>query len=220
MDKSIEKLIDEVLNLPHEMKAYLAEKLLESLDTETDADISPEWQKEIKMIEAADFYESRQSDPGKRFLESVRSLIIGGMILILSAASISCAGCKNSVQNYKDSTAAVSDIEAVNENYSGTYRLTDAKACNILITIKNDKSEYSYAINGTGVKSSGKLGVVKEGSGIYLMFTGTKRSGDNTVVEGQYSGGKIVIQNYGNSINQYVCFKSCDAKYLEFEKAD
>ncbi len=49
MEKSIEKLIDEVLNLPHEMKAYLAEKLLESLDTETDADISPEWQKEIKM---------------------------------------------------------------------------------------------------------------------------------------------------------------------------
>lgn len=48
MDKSIEKLINEVLNLPHEIKAYLAEKLLENLDTETDADISPEWQKEIE----------------------------------------------------------------------------------------------------------------------------------------------------------------------------
>lgn len=48
MDKSIEKLINEVLNLPQEIKAYLAEKLLENLDTETDADISPEWQEEIK----------------------------------------------------------------------------------------------------------------------------------------------------------------------------
>lgn len=49
MDKSIEKLINEVLNLPHEIKAYLAEKLLENLDTETDSVISPEWQEEIKM---------------------------------------------------------------------------------------------------------------------------------------------------------------------------
>ncbi|NLV66431.1 MAG: addiction module protein [Spirochaetes bacterium] len=48
MDKSIEKLIDEVLNLPHEIKAYLAEKLLENLDADTDADISPEWREEIE----------------------------------------------------------------------------------------------------------------------------------------------------------------------------
>lgn len=48
MDKSIEKLIDEVLHLPYEIKAYLAEKLLESLDAEADADISPEWREEIE----------------------------------------------------------------------------------------------------------------------------------------------------------------------------
>ncbi len=48
MDKSIESLINEVLNLPHEIKAYLAEKLLENLDAETDMEISQEWQKEIK----------------------------------------------------------------------------------------------------------------------------------------------------------------------------
>jgi hypothetical protein len=47
MDKSIEKLIDEVLNLPNEMKAYLAEKILENLDTDTNADISNEWRDEI-----------------------------------------------------------------------------------------------------------------------------------------------------------------------------
>ena len=47
MDKSIEKLIDEVLNLPNEMKAYLAEKILENLDTDTNPDISNEWRNEI-----------------------------------------------------------------------------------------------------------------------------------------------------------------------------
>jgi len=48
MDKSIEQLIDEVLKLPQEIKAYLAEKLLENLDVETDADLSPEWREEIE----------------------------------------------------------------------------------------------------------------------------------------------------------------------------
>lgn len=47
MDKSMKKLIDEVLNLPIEMKAYLAEKLLENLETDFNADISIEWKNEI-----------------------------------------------------------------------------------------------------------------------------------------------------------------------------
>lgn len=151
---------------------------------------------------------------------AIRSLTICGMMLILSAASISCAGSKNSLENIKENKAAVSEKKAVDENYSGTYRLTDAKVCNIIITIKKEKSDYSHAINGTGVNSSGRLGVVKDGSGTYLVFSGTKRSGDKTAVEGAYSDGKITIQNYGNTMNQYVCFKSCDAKYLEFVKAD
>ena len=150
--------------------------------------------------------------------KNIRSIIIGGMILILSSVSISCAGSKNSVENIKENKAAVSEEKAVDENYSGTYRLTDAKICNIVITIKKDKSDYTYTINGSGVNSSGRLGVVKDGSGTYLVFSGTKRSGDKTAVEGAYSDGKITIQNYGNSMNQYVCFKSCDAKYLEFVK--
>ncbi|PKL15630.1 MAG: hypothetical protein CVV49_20420 [Spirochaetae bacterium HGW-Spirochaetae-5] len=135
--------------------------------------------------------------------KNIRSIIIGGMIMILSSASISCAGIKNSVENIKENKSAVSEKKAVDENYSGSYRLTDAKICNIVITIKKDKSDYTYAINGTGVNSSG-----------------TKRSGDKTAVEGAYSNNTITVQNYGNSMNQYVCFKSCDAKYLEFVKAD
>jgi putative addiction module component (TIGR02574 family) len=61
MDKSIEKIIKEILELPHEMRAYLAEKLIESLDTESDFEISEEWKKEIE-------YRCDQIDKGNAVL--------------------------------------------------------------------------------------------------------------------------------------------------------
>ncbi|MFC1669817.1 addiction module protein [Spirochaetota bacterium] len=48
MDKSIEKLINDILKLPNELRAYLAEKLLESLDSDKDFEISDEWKNEIE----------------------------------------------------------------------------------------------------------------------------------------------------------------------------
>ena len=61
MDKSIEKIIKEILELPHEMRAYLAEKLIESLDTESNFEISEEWKKEIE-------YRCDQIDKGNAVL--------------------------------------------------------------------------------------------------------------------------------------------------------
>jgi len=151
-----------------------------------------------------------------RKYKNSRSLIISGMILILFAVSISCAGSKSFVQNTKENKPVVSEKKQSEADYSGIYRLTDSKVCSIVITIKKDKNGYSYVINGSGVKSSGKLAVSKDGAETYIVFTGTKRGGDKTAIEGAYSDNKLTIQNYGNSINQYICFKSCDAKYLEF----
>ena len=62
MDKSIEKIIKEILDLPTEMRAFLAEKLIESLDTEGDFEISEEWKKEIE-------YRCDQIDKGNAVLK-------------------------------------------------------------------------------------------------------------------------------------------------------
>lgn len=105
-------------------------------------------------------------------------------------------------------------------DYSGIYKLSDDQACDLVITIKKDNSGYYYSINSSGVKSSGKLAVDKNEEQVYIVFNGTLRSGDNAAVEGTYSDGKIIIQNYGNSINEYICFKKCDRKYLEFVKEE
>ncbi|GAN34212.1 MAG: addiction module antitoxin RelB [Candidatus Brocadia sp. AMX2] len=48
MVKNIDDIIDSILALPANSRAYLAELLLESLDFEEDFPISEEWMKEIK----------------------------------------------------------------------------------------------------------------------------------------------------------------------------
>jgi len=42
-----EKLVSEALDLPSPIRAFVAERLIESLDTNTATDLSPEWKEEI-----------------------------------------------------------------------------------------------------------------------------------------------------------------------------
>jgi hypothetical protein len=48
MTEKTESIIEEVLHLPRESRALLAEKLLESLDHDEAFDVSPEWMDEIR----------------------------------------------------------------------------------------------------------------------------------------------------------------------------
>ncbi|NQU63185.1 MAG: addiction module protein [SAR324 cluster bacterium] len=48
MDENTEKTINEALGLPAQIRAWLAEKLLESLETEEAFEISEEWKIEIR----------------------------------------------------------------------------------------------------------------------------------------------------------------------------
>jgi len=153
-------------------------------------------------------------------LKMVISMSVSLAAVFLLAAGVSFAGSKSSAQNLKEIKSDVSEKNAGESDYAGVYKLSDAKICNIVITIKKDKSGYTYKIAGSGAGSSGKLSITKGDAEIYLVFARTKRGGDKTAIEGAYSDGKITIQNYGNSMNQYVCFKKCDAKYLEFIKEE
>ncbi|HPJ42296.1 MAG TPA: hypothetical protein PLY21_08230 [Spirochaetota bacterium] len=111
-------------------------------------------------------------------------------------------------------------IKMEETDFSGIYKLSDGPVCDIVITVKKENSGYSYEISGTGMQSTGLISVVKDGEDSYLAFNGTHRGGDNAAIEGLYSEGKITVQNYGNSLNQYVCFKKCDRKFLVFVKEE
>ena len=48
MSTSVDKIMAEALNLPSPLRAFLAAKLLESLDVDGAPEPSPEWKKEIR----------------------------------------------------------------------------------------------------------------------------------------------------------------------------
>lgn len=134
-------------------------------------------------------------------------------VFLLVFTFFSCTGTVNTAQQIRADSA-----ENRIQDLSGVYKITGAENCNLAITIKKINQGYVYIIDVSGDLSSGNLSIENEENRIYLKFNGTIRSGDNTTVEGAYSDGKINIQNYGNAINQYRCFKKCDAKYLELVK--
>ena len=143
------------------------------------------------------------------------------ILLLLAAVSFgSCVSYKNSGQIIKGDKIVSAQNKKIGNEYSGTYRLSDKKICDLVITISIDGNDYIYAIKGNGFKSTGKLSFKNSDGEAYLDFNGTLRSGDKSVVTGLYQDKRILIQNYGNSMNQYVCFKSCDSKYLEFVKSE
>jgi hypothetical protein len=48
MQTSVEKIVIEVLGLPAQARAFVAEKLIESLDSEPSAELSAEWKEEVR----------------------------------------------------------------------------------------------------------------------------------------------------------------------------
>lgn len=145
-------------------------------------------------------------------------IILFGIGVCLVVLLFSCKRiCGDSTQSARSDKAG--SVEKKNYyNYSGVYRMADANVCNLTIEIRKDDHVYVYSIHGAGVKSSGKLAVEKDGEQVYLTFPGTLRSGDKSAVTGAYSDNAITIQNYGSSMNEYVCFKKCNIKYLRFIK--
>jgi hypothetical protein len=73
--RSIEQLTEELLSLPNESRALLADKLVESLEFDTDSTIQGVWVAEAKRRRAEIRDGSVQSIPGEDALAQVRRLI-------------------------------------------------------------------------------------------------------------------------------------------------
>jgi hypothetical protein len=48
MSPTVDKIVSDALSLPAEARAFVAEKLIESLDVGTPAEISPAWREEVR----------------------------------------------------------------------------------------------------------------------------------------------------------------------------
>ena len=105
------------------------------------------------------------------------------------------------------------------QEYVGTYKTSDETSnCSIVLTVTSLKDGLHYAIKTNTREQGGRLEVTKSDSDVYLNFVGLLGSAPKEEVSGQYIDNKIVIQNYGNSMNQYILFSECDMKYIELLK--
>ena len=73
--RSIEQLTEELLSLPNESRALLVDKLVESLEFDTDSTIQEVWVTEAKRRRAEIRDGSVQPIPGEDALAQVRQLI-------------------------------------------------------------------------------------------------------------------------------------------------
>ncbi|GAP97725.1 addiction module protein [Leptolyngbya sp. NIES-2104] len=73
--KSIEQLTEEVLSLPSTSRALLAEKLVESLEFDTDSAIQATWTTEAKRRRDEVRTGEIQPSPGEEALAQVRQLL-------------------------------------------------------------------------------------------------------------------------------------------------
>jgi hypothetical protein len=139
--------------------------------------------------------------------------------VLLSFTGFTFTSCNSKSGNsgeQKDSSVVKTDKVPVNGaiDYSGTYSIVDKTVCELTIIIQKSGNGFNY-ISG---KAEGKVEIIKQDSMTYLNLLGINGSSPKGDVEAQYENETLLIQNEGNSSNQYTNFKNCDAKYLELKK--
>ncbi len=104
------------------------------------------------------------------------------------------------------------------ESLLGVYHMRETDDCNLEVNILKDNTKYMYKISTTERKADGLLTLSMEGKNVYLHFKGLLADDPPVTVSGAFLEGMVVIQNYGNSMNQYTTFSECGPKYLELLK--
>lgn len=98
------------------------------------------------------------------------------------------------------------------QEIAGIYVLTSCENSRFKIKIEKKTNGYFFLIfDKNKIISKGKMGKKNEEDTIYLTFG---------KIGGIYNIDKIQIQNYGNSMNEYVHFTQCGEKYLTFIKSE
>jgi hypothetical protein len=110
-----------------------------------------------------------------------------------------------------------------NRDISGTYKAVDDESCPLVIDIFKKNKGYRYSIVRNGKKETGIAELVLENDGeesVYFKglkyWAYDKRYDDNSDIGGGFDDDTLIIQNYGNSMNEYTKFNECGGKYLAF----
>lgn len=98
--------------------------------------------------------------------------------------------------------------------YVGTYAVRDSTDCPLSITVTRQGPDYLFSCSNGSI-TRGKVEVSQEADATYFTFVGLKGDDPEEDVPALWQDTVLLIQNYGNSMNEYTRFSNCEAKYLE-----
>jgi len=126
------------------------------------------------------------------------------------------SGSKQDEKSMKDSTNI--EKKVAGPDYSGIYKVSAENTCQLTIAITKENQNFNYQIKGENLDCTGKL-IIEDFEGeIYFTFDGQIAENAPKVVSAKFVDNSIMVQNYGNSMNEYNYFKQCEEKFLEFKK--
>jgi hypothetical protein len=131
---------------------------------------------------------------------------------------LSCNSGANQNQNSNQDSSLTTNNQSSSSDYSGVYKTSAESACQLSITITKQGQDYNYQLTYNSKTYTGKMIIEKQENEIYFSMDGKIEENEAKSVGGQFIDGKIMIQNYGNAMNEFQLFKTCDEKYLEFKK--
>lgn len=121
-------------------------------------------------------------------------------------------GCKKETRIIEKKSVEKSPIKSEQRDkiIEGTYILKTCENSKFSINIKNMQKNIVFKIcDKTKTISKGIVNIDKTENPITIGLG---------KIDGMYYGDSIVIQNYGNSMNEYDHFVQCDQKFLTFIK--
>ena len=125
-------------------------------------------------------------------------------------------GCKGNKQN--EAVTGSAETATISADYSGVYKFSkEGKDFSLTITLTKGSDGYKYYLTGEHYDQEG-IAIIETHDETYLTFDGPIGNNKPKTVSGQIEGNVILIQNYGNSMNEYHFFVECDEKYMEFVK--
>lgn len=141
---------------------------------------------------------------------------LGSLLLLLGACGERANTPKRPAPKPATAPAAPrpAPAPAPTPRYAGTYAVMDTAVCALSITITRQDTGYRFRCG----QWQGPVTVVREEDNTYFTFVGLKGVEPEIDINAAWADTALLIQNYGNSMNEYERFSGCDAKYLTLHR--
>ena len=142
---------------------------------------------------------------------SASTIFLGSFLLLFGACNKQPAANKPVPAEPTAASAAQTNAEP---RYAGTYSVTAPPDCALSITVTRQADGYRFR---TG-QQQGPVTITREGGDTYFTFVGLKGKEPVGDITAAWADTALVIQNAGNSMNPYLRFADCGAKYLTLRR--